>query len=64
MAAPLLDKPFTHGEIGVLMRKGQEDLLELINATLREMKADGTLNSLHQKYGLQYAYDIQDLRKY
>ena len=64
MAAPLLYKPFTPGEISVLMRKGQEDLLELINATLREMKADGTLKSLHQKYGLQYAYDIQDLRKY
>lgn len=56
LAAPLLDKPFTHGEIGVLMRKGQEDLLELINATLQEMKADGSLKVLHQKYGLQYVY--------
>jgi len=53
LAAPLLDKPFTSGEIGILMRKGQEDLLEFINATLREMKADGSLKALHQKYGLQ-----------
>ena len=56
LAAPLLDKPFTHGEIGVLMRKGQEDLLDLVNATIREMKDNGSLKALHQKYGLQYAF--------
>ena len=27
LAAPLLNEPFTHGEIGVLMQKGQEALL-------------------------------------
>ncbi len=27
LAAPLLSKPFNHGEIGILMRKGQDDLL-------------------------------------
>jgi len=53
LAAPLLDKPFTHGEIGILMRKGQEDLLEFINVTLREMKGDGSLKALREKYGLQ-----------
>jgi cyclohexadienyl dehydratase len=53
LAAPLLDKPFTHSKIGILMRKGQEDLLELVNATLREMKADGSLKALREKYGLQ-----------
>lgn len=56
LAAPLLDKPFTRGHIGVLMRKGQEDLLELVNTTIRKMKADGSLKALHEKYGLQYAY--------
>ena len=56
LAAPLLDRPFTHGEIGVLMRRGQEDLLELINATIRQMKSDGTLQSLHEQYGLQFVY--------
>lgn len=56
LAAPLLDKPFTHGEIGVLMRKGQEDLLEAVNKTIREMKADGRLKNLHVKYGLVYGY--------
>jgi len=56
LAAPLLDKPFTHGEIGVLMQKGQEDLLEMVNNVIKIMKSDGTLRRLHEKYGLVYAY--------
>jgi len=55
LAAPLLNAPFNHGEIGVLMRKGQEDLLQLVNATIRQMKSDGSLRQLHEKYGLVYA---------
>jgi cyclohexadienyl dehydratase len=56
LAAPLLDTPFTHGEIGVLMRKGQDDLLLLVNSIIRQMKADGTLRQLTEKYGLKYVY--------
>lgn len=56
LAAPLLNEPFTHGEIGVLMRKGQDDLLQMVNATIQQMKADGRLRKLHDKYGLVYAY--------
>ena len=56
LAAPLLNTPFTHGEIGVLMRKGQDDLLALVNAVIAQMKADGTLRQIHEKYGLVYAY--------
>ena len=56
LAAPLLDKPFTDGEIGVLMRKGQEDLLELVNSVIADMKSDGTLKVLCEKYGLIYSY--------
>ncbi|MBR3513647.1 MAG: transporter substrate-binding domain-containing protein [Bacteroidaceae bacterium] len=56
LAAPLLDKPFTHGEIGVLMQKGQEDLLQMVNNAIRRMKDDGTLKQLHERYGLVYAY--------
>lgn len=56
LAAPLLNSPFTHGEIGVLMRKGQEDLMQLVNTTIRQMKSDGSLRRLHEKYGLVYAY--------
>jgi cyclohexadienyl dehydratase len=56
LAAPLLNAPFTHGEIGVLMRKGQDDLLTLVNAVIAKMKTDGTLRQLHEKYGLVYGY--------
>jgi len=56
LAAPLLNEPFTHGQIGVLMRKGQEDLMEMVNNAIRKMKSDGSLRRLHDKYGLIYAY--------
>ena len=32
LAAPLINEPFTHGELGVLMPKGSEDLLKKKNA--------------------------------
>ena len=57
LAAPLLNAPFTHGEIGVLMRKGQEDLLQMVNNVICQMKSNGSLRKLHKKYGLLYAYD-------
>ena len=56
LAAPLLNSPFTHGEIGVLMCKGQTDLLQLVNNVISQMKSDGTLRQLHEKYGLVYTY--------
>jgi ABC-type amino acid transport substrate-binding protein len=52
-----LNAPFTHGEIGVLMQKGQEDLLQMVNNVIRQMKSDGSLRKLHEKYGLVYAYE-------
>ena len=57
LAAPLLNAPFTHGEIGVLMQKGEEDLLQMVNNVIRQMKSDGSLRKLHEKYGLVYAYE-------
>lgn len=56
LAAPLLNHPFTHGEIGVLMHKGQDDLLQMVNQTIQKMKSDGSLRRLHEKYGLVYAF--------
>ena len=56
LAAPLLNKPFTRGEIGILMQKGQDDLLQKVNDIIRQIKADGTLRKLHEKYGLVYDY--------
>ena len=41
-AAPLIERPFTHGEIGVLMRRGQDDLLAIVNTVISQMKADGS----------------------
>jgi len=52
LAAPLMANPFTYGEIGVLMRRGQNDLLSLVNDVIKQMKADGSLRALQQKYGL------------
>jgi len=63
LAAPLLNEPFTHGEIGVLMQKGQEDLLQMVNNVIRKMKDNGTLRQLHEKYGLVYAYPKNALSK-
>lgn len=57
LAAPLIDKPFTNGYIGVLMRKGQDDLLKSVNKTIERMKADGSLKKLHDKYGLVYSFE-------
>lgn len=57
LAAPLLDKPFTHSEIGVLMRKGQDDLLQRVNTTFRQMKSDGSLRRLCEKYRLVCVYE-------
>ena len=54
LAAPLLNAPFTHGEIGVLMQKGQEDLLQMVNNVICQMKFDGSLRKLQEKYGLTF----------
>ena len=52
IAAPMLSEPFTHSEIGVLMRRGQDDLLRFVNQVIAQMKADGSLRALREKYGL------------
>ena len=57
LAAPLIENPFTQSFIGVLMRKGQDDLLKAVNKVIDQMKADGSLKKLHEKYGLIYSFD-------
>lgn len=54
LAAPLLEKPFNNGMIGALMRKGDEDLLKVVNSVIETCKKDGTLKRLHDKYGFIY----------
>ena len=54
LAAPLIDEPFTKGQLGVLMPKGSEDLLEYVNGFLEEEKANGRLDELAEKYIYRY----------
>lgn len=51
LAAPLVNAPFTGGYIGILMPKGQDDLLHFVNDVIDEMKQDGSLDRMYEKYG-------------
>ena len=50
LAAPLIDKPFTKHSCGILMRKGDQEFLNYINFVLAELRMDGTLENLENKY--------------
>lgn len=50
LAAPLKDKPFTRHSCGILMQKGDQEWLNYINFVLAELKMDGTLANLEEKY--------------
>lgn len=59
LAAPLIYEPFTNAEIGVLMPKGSEDLLEYVNAFLEEEKASGRIDELADKYTYRYIEETE-----
>ncbi len=61
LAAPLIYEPFTHGELGVLMPKGSEDLLAYVNAFLEEELASGRIDELAEEYIYQYISDEEEL---
>lgn len=50
LAAPLLDRPFTHGQLGVLLPPGNEALLEYVNGFLERERRSGRLDELSEKY--------------
>ena len=50
LAAPLIDEPFTRGELGILMPKGSEDLLEYVNQFLEKEKKSGRIDELAEEY--------------
>lgn len=50
LAAPLIREPFTHGQLGALMPKGSEDLLDYVNAFLETERASGRLDELAGAY--------------
>ena len=56
----LIYEPFTHGELGVLMPKGSEDLLEYVNAFLEEEKASGRIDELAEEYIYRYISGDQE----
>ncbi|MBP3722945.1 MAG: transporter substrate-binding domain-containing protein [Selenomonadaceae bacterium] len=50
LAAPLITEPFTRHSCGALMAKGDQELLNYINFVLAELRMDGTLKKLEEKY--------------
>lgn len=60
LAAPLIHEPFNHGELGVLLPPGSEDLLAYVNRFLAEEKASGRIDGLAEKYIYGPAEEEQD----
>ncbi len=50
LAAPLIHEPFTKGQLGMLMPKSSEDLLDYVNAFLEQEKASGRIDELAEQY--------------
>ncbi len=50
LAAPLIFEPFTRGQLGVLMPKGSEDLLDFVNQFLADENDSGRIEELAEKY--------------
>ena len=50
LAAPLINEPFTHGQLGALMPKGSEDLLEYVNKFIAQEKEKGRIDELAEEY--------------
>ena len=57
LAAPLIYEPFTHGELGILMPKGLEDLLKYVNEFLEKEKKSGRIDELAEDYFFKYIDD-------
>ena len=57
LAAPLIHEPFTHGELGILMPKGSEDLLDYVNELLEKEKESGRIEALADYYFFRYIDD-------
>ena len=61
LAAPLIYEPFTNGELGVLMPKGSEDLLDYVNEFLNEEKENGRIDELADEYIYRYINGEEEL---
>ena len=50
LAAPLLNKPFSRGELGFLLPPGSEPLLEFVNAFIAKERKSGRIDELGEIY--------------
>ena len=50
LAAPLLDAPFTRGELGALLPPGNETLLVYVDGFIRDARRSGLLDELKARY--------------
>lgn len=50
LAAPLINRPFTKNQFGILMRQGEPELLNYVNFWLEEMELQGVMQRLEAKY--------------
>ena len=62
LAAPLIYEPFTDGEIGILMQKGSEDLMNYVNEFLQKEKNSGRIDELAEDYFFKYI-EYEDTNK-
>lgn len=63
LAAPLIYEPFNHGELGILMPKGNEELLEYVNGFIERERSRGRLNELADEYIYRYIEDEEEQDK-
>ncbi len=61
LAAPLIFEPFNHGDLGVLMPKGSEELIDYVNRFLAEDAASGRIDELAEKYIYRYIRTEEEL---
>jgi polar amino acid transport system substrate-binding protein len=50
-------EPSLAGEIGIGLSKDQPELLEKLNTAIEEMKADGSLKEIYEKWGVDWDYN-------
>ncbi len=50
LAAPLINEPFTRGQLGILMPKSQRRLLNYVNSFIEKETAGGFIDILTNKY--------------
>ena len=50
LSAPLINKPFTKSQFGILMPQGDSNFLNYVNMWMEEMELNGTFEKLEDKY--------------